>query len=107
MPAQPTITFAELDEILEECKEFIPYRMYNAIRVVTNDACINQDDAMIPAICWMVLQIRLGIKSINEIIVLFNMKAEITQSQHYGQYQATMNAIRGIQWNEEQPNAVG
>ena len=104
MPIQPTLTFEQVDVLLAGYKEYIPRIMHNAISNALVDAKETNDEVMIPAICWMLLQTRLGIKPISEIIAIFNEKAEATQSPHYAKYQSIMNAIMHV---ENDVQAIG
>lgn len=86
MPSLPPITFQNLHDILEECKEYIPHITNVSITNTLDFAYDNDDQVVILPICWLVLQTRLAVKSIREIVNIFYSKVEISTSTHYNQY---------------------
>lgn len=93
MPSLPVFTFQNLHDLLEECKDDISHRVYTRITDTLDFAYDNDDQAVIPAICWLILQARLGAKSIREIVNIFLSKVESVQSQQYNQYQEMVNVL--------------
>jgi hypothetical protein len=101
MPAQPTLTFVQLNDLLEENYEYIPLVMFRAISDILHVACDFDDQVMISTICWMLSETCLGAKSLSEIVLNFNAKTETTQSPHCAQYQAIMSELIPPQNNAE------
>lgn len=94
MPSLPSFSFQQLHHILEEYQEYISPLMYQGMTIALDFAYDNDDNCMIQPLCWMVLQTRLGEKSLSEIIGTFYIKAQATLTPNYGQYVITMDAVK-------------